>query len=398
MTEPTNENHLATIHHSNDLIQLVRNCGAIGQAIIDYGVAHTGLGHSPPRHYVQLIQQGEVIEHYHRDMVVRTGAGAMMGPLQSHLYRSNQFIPIDGDDDITLGEIVTHNVYGPLRVGYGTAKDLILGLKYIDGLGRDIHVGGRTVKNVAGYDITRLMVGSLGELGCIYEITLRTSPIPKTVITVDIAVNNSAVLDNFISHQMVVDTAPSYLSLKIHRGESTVSLGYFGHSEAYQIPMKSLDSVFANVTGIHIRQVQEHTFEQDVSNRTRWRSWRRTAQALAKVIVPPANTGVVSQSLSDWASDHGAITIDALPTHGCIFVGGHLEPNTTMALDQEITRLITLYDGLRVWYAKPQATESIEPFVPVQPNWPMLTKLKHTMDPLRLFNPGRFLPPYKVTP
>ena len=80
-------------------------------------------------------------------------------------------------------------------------------------------------------------------------------------------------------------------------------------------------------------------------------------------------------------------------TAGC--PRGTLDAAVASALDAHINRTIAPLGGLRVWQRRPQGAQAIEPFGPPQPDWPMLAKLKHTMDPQRLFNPGRFLPAAK---
>ena len=186
-----------------DIVAVLGNAIASHRPLIDYGLAHAALGHAPPAppaEHTRFAQEADpanrgILEHYVRDLTVRAAAGITIGDLQEALAATNQFAPIDADDDITLGEAIHHNMWGPLRVGYGSIRDLLLGLGYIDGEGRDIRVGGRTVKNVAGYDVTRFMVGSLGELGVVHEATLRTYAIPESVLEVEMTVKDPAIFD-----------------------------------------------------------------------------------------------------------------------------------------------------------------------------------------------------------
>jgi FAD/FMN-containing dehydrogenase len=78
----------------------------------------------------------------------------------------------------TLGGIVALNACGPERLRYGAPRDLLLGLKFISGTGRQISAGGRVMKNVAGYDVTRLLAGSAGTLGFLTELTFRIQSVP----------------------------------------------------------------------------------------------------------------------------------------------------------------------------------------------------------------------------
>jgi len=380
-----------TIQDPMALADLVRTCQSDCRPIIDYGIAHKGLGHSTPKEHVKLTQRGSVLEHLDRDMIVRAAAGTTMSDLQTVLKKSNQFLPIDADDDLTLGEVIMHNVYGPLRVGYGATRDLLLGLRYIDGLGRDIHVGGRTVKNVAGYDVTRLLVGSLGELGCVYEATIRTSTIPSSVLNVLIAVDEPALIDPIITDLLVGDAAPTTLSLHVRNTKTTCRVGYFGHTDACQAQLKILTSWLARLTGLDLSDTWQSTLNQDTQQRASERQWQRKATTLVKLIVPPATTGAICQAMVQESRSNPCLKIDALPADGCLFVGGDLNARTCIGLDKTIRTSIEPIGGKWAWYAKPTGTESIARFTPQGPDWPILIRLKQTMDPFGLFNPGRFL-------
>jgi len=112
--------------------------------------------------------------------------GIALSKLQQHLKSSNQFLPLDpiGGDKRSVGGIAATNSCGPLRFLYGTCRDLTLGMKIVLPNGAIIKAGGKTVKNVAGYDLTRLFIGSMGTLGTIAEITFKLSPLPDKSLTI----------------------------------------------------------------------------------------------------------------------------------------------------------------------------------------------------------------------
>ncbi len=392
MPKPLTENTTVTANQPAQIIELVQRCTAQRTPIVDYGHAHKTLGHPPPPDHIQLILQNNTIEHYDRDLVVRVEAGTTIAKLQATLKKSNQFLPIDAHDDMTLGEVITHNVFGPLRVGFGAMRDLLLGLRYIDGHSRDIHVGGRTVKNVAGYDVTRLMVGSLGELGCIYEATLRTSAIPQTVLSVELSIDTPRRLDAITTDLLVSDVGPVHLALHAQANHWRVHLAYFGHTAGCRAQSNALET-FLNrfAPELKIDRTQETTLDQDAQQRTRRSQWRRHTPALVKLIVPLAATGAVCRQLSQWATTYTTLQIDALPAHGRVFAGGDLDADSAHKLDLHTSQLAASVGGLRIWYARPTGTQSIDPWPPALTDRATLTKLKHAMDPHNLFNPGRFI-------
>ncbi len=392
MPHASTPNPAVTVDGPSQLSELIRRCGGDGTALVDYGIAHTNLGHPPPAQHIQLTPRSSEVNHDARDLVVHAAAGVTLAQIQETLRASHQFLPIDADGDLTLGEAIMHNVYGPLRVGYGGLRDLILGLRYIDGLGRDIHVGGRTVKNVAGYNVTRLMVGALGELGCVYHATLRTSATPLSVRTVEARLTDPTVFDRVGTDLLVSDASPTGLSLTMQSRTATIHMTYHGHPEGCDAQYRALQTFIQATGGIEITESDATPFAPDDQQRADRRRWRRGAPALIKIIVPPASTGWICQQLTQWAEDHAAIQIEALPIHGCVFAGGQLGATQVGALNQHVDQLIAPLSGLRVWHARPAGAESIPPFAPAQPDWPLLARLKHAMDPHGLFNPGRLLP------
>jgi FAD/FMN-containing dehydrogenase len=121
-----------------------------------------------------------VTEYDPATQVVAVQAGLLLEKLQATLSEHGQWLPLRPPlgGQRTLGGIASLNACGPERLRYGAPRDLLLGLKFISGTGRPISAGGRVMKNVAGYDVTRLLAGSAGTLGFITELTFRISSVP----------------------------------------------------------------------------------------------------------------------------------------------------------------------------------------------------------------------------
>src|SRR6476469_9014988 len=109
-----------------------------------------------------------------RDMTATFSAEMTLAEAQRRLGEVGQWLPVDGWPGATLGRLVEVNSTGPLRLGFGAWRDLLLGVQFLNGRGELITAGGRTVKNVAGYDLTKFMVGQGGVFGRILTITTRT--------------------------------------------------------------------------------------------------------------------------------------------------------------------------------------------------------------------------------
>ena len=127
-----------------------------------------------------------IIEHAIDDLTVTVEAGVKLADLQASLRATNQFLPIDPAyaEVATVGGILATADTGSWRQQYGGIRDLVLGISFIRGDGEIAKAGGRVVKNVAGYDLMKLFIGSYGTLGIISQVTFRTYPIPEASQTV----------------------------------------------------------------------------------------------------------------------------------------------------------------------------------------------------------------------
>ncbi|MCA9064205.1 MAG: FAD-binding oxidoreductase, partial [Planctomycetaceae bacterium] len=115
-----------------------------------------------------------------RDMTITVEAGMTVAVLADILKAESQQLPIDpASPDQTISSLVAGNSSGPRRFGYGTMRDYLIGVEAVDGSGRVFHAGGRVVKNVAGYDLCRLLIGSRGSLAVISQVTLKVKPLAE---------------------------------------------------------------------------------------------------------------------------------------------------------------------------------------------------------------------------
>lgn len=126
--------------------------------------------------------QLDTVHHYEpADLTLTAGAGIGLDHLAKIVEPNRQWLPFDapGSDAGTLGAAVASGASGPLRTRYGATRDNVLGLEVVTGDGRTLRIGGRVVKNVAGYDLVRLFTGSRGSLGIITRVSVRLFPIPE---------------------------------------------------------------------------------------------------------------------------------------------------------------------------------------------------------------------------
>ncbi len=169
--EPTSTQEVADIVRAAKdgcTLRTARNAGGKGRTLSD---------NSRP---VNLKNMAAVVDYPARDMTITVQAGMPLTELKKILAEEKQQLPIDCfDPTMTVGALVASDLAGPRQYGYGTLRDYVIGIEAVDGQGRIFHAGGRVVKNVAGYDLCRLMVGSRGSLGILAQLTFKLKPIPE---------------------------------------------------------------------------------------------------------------------------------------------------------------------------------------------------------------------------
>jgi FAD/FMN-containing dehydrogenase len=130
---------------------------------------------------IDLSALNRVVAHTPQDMTVTVEAGMTLAALQTELARRQQWLPIDPPepDRLTFGDLINGNASGPRRFGYGTIRDYLIGIRVALADGTIINSGGKVVKNVAGYDLGKLFIGSHGSLGVVLETTFKLRPLPE---------------------------------------------------------------------------------------------------------------------------------------------------------------------------------------------------------------------------
>lgn len=166
----------------NRIESFVAEVGFDGQVAAIGGGTHDEVGGLLDRDTRRVSSPAISIAHDPAELIVRCDAGVTVAELDAELALAGQMVPLDpGDPDRqTVGGVLSVGWSGHRRLGYGHLRDLLLGMTYVSAGGRLVQAGGSTVKNVAGYDLCRLFVGSLGTLGLIGDVVLRCLPLPDS--------------------------------------------------------------------------------------------------------------------------------------------------------------------------------------------------------------------------
>ncbi len=164
--------------------EILRFASAEKLAVIPTGAcSKLGIG-SPPTRYdiaLDLSRMNRVLAYDPHDLTLGVEPGVRIEDLLSTLAEKNQFLPlaVPFAERATIGGIVAANSSSPLRHAYGAVRDFCLGMEFVTADGAQAKSGGRVVKNVTGYDLHKLLIGSLGTLGVITRVNFRTFPMPQ---------------------------------------------------------------------------------------------------------------------------------------------------------------------------------------------------------------------------
>ena len=183
--------------------------------------------------HVRLDKLNRVIDFPARDMTITVEAGIRMAELARILAAENQRLPIDVPqaEQATLGGGIATNWSGSRRFGCGTMRDYVIGISAIDASGREFKAGGRVVKNVAGYDLCKLLIGSRGTLAIITQVTLKLRPILETSSLVRLSFDSLSQIDAVLNRLLSSATRPVVIDVLSDASRSpTLIIGYEGAS------------------------------------------------------------------------------------------------------------------------------------------------------------------------
>lgn len=339
---------------------------------------------------VSTARMDKVLEYEPADLVISVEAGTTLQQLREVTGRNRQMVALDAPAQpaATVGALAATAAAGPLRHGYGTPRDQVLGLQIVTGDGRVLNIGGKVVKNVAGYDVTRLLVGSYGTLGIITRVHLRLRPLPAYDVTLLIQGVPQELLDRLPAIRTAAlelvalellpnDPITGMLLLRVHGNVATV--------DAATVELQRL----AGPMGV-VR------LEPPTADST----WRRladaalTARFAARLAALPDQAGRLVELAQRFRRHFAHLHIAMHAGNGIVRVHAQSPVQNAHGLVEEIAGIRHELEALRgslilpVLPAKLQGL--VEPYAPLGNEARLMRELKRRFDPAGILAPGRF--------
>ena len=194
---------------------------------------------------VDLSALTAVVEHHPEDMTASVEAGMTLAAFQASIRRYGQWLPIDPPraETLTIGDLLARDLSGPRRLGYGTIRDYLIGIKVALADGQIIKAGGKVVKNVAGYDLCKLFIGARHSLGIIVEGTFKLRPVPEEERFVRMEVKTIEALETIRQKMMASWMEPIVFDAHRLNGRISLIAAFAGNREDVAAQMETARAI-----------------------------------------------------------------------------------------------------------------------------------------------------------
>lgn len=216
--------------------EILRCANEDGASVIPRGSGTKSDWGNPPRRTDVMLSTANlnrVIEHAWADLTVTVEAGCTIAELQRTLAQHGQRLAVDPlwPEKATVGGVLSTNDTGPLRFRYGGLRDLIIGVTLALADGTLARSGGKVVKNVAGYDLSKLVTGAFGTLGVITSATFRLHPLPKHIHTVTVAAPDLSAMQQLLGKILDAQIVPAAVQVRVGAGAPQIDVLFEGTEE-----------------------------------------------------------------------------------------------------------------------------------------------------------------------
>lgn len=343
---------------SHELIERVKQAGADGSQLrIVGGGSKDFMGREAVGEPVSLAEHSGILSYQPIELVLTARAGTRLSDIKAALAEHNQMLAFEPplfDGRATLGGTLACHLSGPSRPWSGSIRDHVLGIRLINGRAEELRFGGQVMKNVAGYDVSRMQAGAMGTLGIISEVSLKVMPKPAATLTLHQEMDAAQAIEemNRLAGQAKPLTGAcwfdNHLYLRLAGARSAVD------STVSQWSGSVLEDSYGLWEKLGEQQLDYFSGEAPL--------WRFSINSHAQHMLPQASW------LLDWGGSQRWLRGD--------FAHDELE-----ALAEGAGGQVSLYRGGNrqqdVFHTQPKALQQLH------------QRLKHAFDPDGIFNPGR---------
>jgi glycolate oxidase FAD binding subunit len=348
----------------------------------------------PPERLDLVIRTGRldrVVEHAPSDQIIAVEAGATLAQVQEVVGAHAQRLALDPPLPCraTIGGIVAANAFGPLRTRYGSVRDLIIGISIIRPDGVIAHGGGKVVKNVAGFDLPKLMVGSLGTLGMIATVTFHLHPLPESFETLLMRNRTAAVLRSLVTEMRHAQLEAAAV-VAIAEGTGFDVAVRFEGFRAGVVAQRDRLAVLQRASGgcdvLDAEGANELWMRHDTI--------RTTGPLRLKIAAPSSSLERVSDAV-------GAPLLGVMMSGGFVwypllglgFITGAPadDPRIATAIESARQVLVRAHGSLTIEAASTSVREHVDVWGGPGGAISLMQSIKHRFDPRRRFAPGRFV-------
>jgi glycolate oxidase FAD binding subunit len=324
---------------------------------------------------LSLAYDDAIVEYVPGDLTLTARAGATLAGISSATGAEGQWLALDpsGASTGTLGATVATGSAGPLAHAFGTPRDTVLGLEVVTGAGEVVRAGGRVVKNVAGFDLTRLFTGAWGTLAVITEVTVRLRARPERDETIALALPADNEIEAWLARLRTLPFSPlalemvnSPLAKRLDAGDRPLVLARLGGND---------DSVRAQ------RQLIGALGDTAPAPPSIWRALAEIEPAGAAVARVSATPSALHALWSRLASDHGVL-VHATVGRGIVRT---IQPSSEAAAVASWLERIARSEGTHIFERLPADSWSA---VSSRVNDPLSRAVRDAFDPGRILNRG----------
>lgn len=337
-----------------------------------------------PRIHLGLGRMNALREHSWQDMTCSVGAGCTWTAMQTQLARHGQMVALNPlwPTQATIGGIVATNDGGALRLRYGGLRDLIIGMTVVLTDGTIAKTGGKVVKNVAGYDLHKLMTGSFGTLGVIADINFRLHPLETQSRTWTAEAPDPSHYEQPLRALLDSRITPSGVQIRMDAERCALDV----REAATQV---CLDDHAAQLTRffdpIRLRESNDSvwTARQDLFD--------RADAAILKISLLPSQICSTLSLLREWTQSENTEIAAAAQCNGLVDIALHAAPDAAISLIERLRGELRISGGSVVALQLPIGLRGrINTWDCDSSALPLMREIKHRFDPDRILNPGRF--------